>query len=72
MTSPDVEVGQVWRRNKNGRHIVISRENGKGSGDFAWEGVDYRARGVSYDTYIKRDCTLVAQTLKEHQERNQP
>ncbi|MFI9629235.1 hypothetical protein [Streptomyces sp. NPDC052042] len=58
----EIRVGQVWRRKKNGRHIRIVRERAGLHGpsdDWAWEGEDYRGRGVSYGSYIRRDCEPV-------------
>lgn len=66
--NPEVKVGQVWRRKKNGRHIVIVRENTmfeKISDDWAWKGLDYKGHGYSYGSYIQRDCELVANSVEE-------
>lgn len=58
-----IEVGQIWRRKKNGRHIRIESEN-RGHGgafvdDWNWRGHDYKGRGASYGSYIRRDCELI-------------
>ncbi|WP_217181570.1 hypothetical protein [Streptomyces sp. AC495_CC817] len=57
-----IHVGQIWRRKKNGKHIRIVRQRQDYSGsidDWYWVGDDYKGRGVSYGSYIRRDCELV-------------
>ncbi|GIG27153.1 hypothetical protein [Cellulomonas denverensis] len=59
MSEQQIEVGQIWRRKRTGRHIRIVREV-RGD-DWRWEGHDYRARGASYGCYIRRDYELIEQ-----------
>lgn len=58
----EIRVGQIWRRKKNGKHIRIVRQRQYRSApidDWYWVGHDYKGRGVSYGSYIRRDCELV-------------
>ena len=62
MSEQEIRVGQVWRRKKSGRHIRIVRpgiDYPWTADDWVWEGVDYKGRGASYGSYIRRDCELV-------------
>lgn len=58
-----IQVGQIWRRKKTGKHIRIVSENrgynGAFNDDWNWVGHDYKGRGASYGSYIRRDCELV-------------
>lgn len=57
-----IQVGQIWRRKKTGKHIRIVRQHADFYGpsdDWAWEGHDYKGRGMSFGSYIRRDCELV-------------
>lgn len=65
-----IEVGQIWRRKKNGRLIRIARPHrytfdptGQFYDDWEWEGHDYKGSGVSYGDYIRRDCELVESSV---------
>lgn len=59
MSEQEIHVGQIWRRRKSGKLIRIERQYGKHD-DWHWRGHDYKGRGVSYGSYIRRDCELVS------------
>lgn len=64
MSEQTIEVGQVWKRKKNGKLIRITRQRiflGEPDDDWVWEGVDYKGKGVSYGSYIRRDLELVSE-----------
>lgn len=57
-----IQVGQVWRRKRNGKQIRIVRQRAGSYGpsdDWVWAGYDYKGKGVSYGSYIRRDYELV-------------
>jgi hypothetical protein len=66
VSEQEIRIGQIWRRKRNGRHIrIIGQQRGGWGGalvdDYVWEGADYKGRGYSYGTYIRRDCELVTE-----------
>lgn len=68
-TEQQIRPGQIWRRKKTGKHIVIKHErrsvHNVSSDDWVWEGHDYKGRGVSFGSYIRRDSELVSDLEKE-------
>lgn len=65
MSEQEIKPGQVWRRKRDGRHIRIVRRRrdltGPPADDWLWKGEDYKGRGVSYGSYIRRDYELIEQ-----------
>lgn len=62
MAEQEIRVGQVWRRKKSGKLIRIVGQHlplGLMGDDWVWAGHDYKGRGVSFGSYIRRDCELV-------------
>lgn len=63
-TEQQIRPGQIWRRKKTGKHIRIERERRSShnieTDDGVWVGHDYKGRGVSYGSYIRRDCELIS------------
>lgn len=63
MTTPEVDVGQVWRRKRNGKHIYIVSPRlgfrGQDLDEWHWEGHDHRGRGFCTGSYIRKECDLV-------------
>lgn len=65
MSEQEIKVGQIWRRKKTGKLIRIERQSRDHYGpadDWHWRGHDYKGSGVSFGSYIRRDCELVSES----------
>jgi hypothetical protein len=62
MSEQEIEVGQVWRRKKDGKLILIMRQWLGGNGtlwdDWTWGGYDYEGKGQAYGDNIRARYTL--------------
>lgn len=59
---PKIEVGQVWRRKKDGTLVRITMEHLWRLGpidDWSWRSVDGKRKGRSYGSYIRHNYELV-------------